>query len=106
MYYETFLSTAFSSNPLVKFVGVEFTLDFTMHAAGIPEARFNIYMEYSGAVVSFEPAKSNPDKDVIFLRLKKGITPDYLLDTVRALKGTPFGQVNEGNMNSTILLLD
>ena len=90
MYYQTFLSDAFSRNPLVKFVGVEFTLDFTMQAAGFPEARFNIYMEFSGAVVSFTPSKNNPDKTVIFQLMRQGITTTYLYDTVRPIKGNPF----------------
>jgi hypothetical protein len=99
-YYVDFISAQFSTNPLVKFVTLDFTLNFTLHgdAAGIPDARFNIYMEYSGAVFQFTPSPSNPDQTVLFDIMRKGITTDYLLDPVRKLAGTPFAEVTEGFM--------
>jgi hypothetical protein len=99
-YYQDFLTTRFSTNRLVEFLDIEFTLDFTLYNAGMPEARFNVYQEYSEAVARFTPSRSNPDSATIFTILQSGITTEFLLNTVRTLVGTPFVSVNEGQLST------
>ena len=96
-YYNGFFAEQFSSNPGIDFVSLEFNLDFTLEgaAAGIPETRFNIYMEYSEAVFQFTPSPSNPNEAFLFESMRNGVTTTYILDTVRTLTGTPFAEVTE-----------
>lgn len=85
----------FANNSLVKFEGLNLTLNYTRHgaAAAIPDATYNIYTEYSGATFMFAPSPSNPSKASLYRLMRMGITPVYLLDTVRKLTGTPFEMV-------------
>lgn len=101
-YYQDYFTTKLLANPLVNFLSVDFVAGPTMVSAGIPETRFNIYTEYSSAVVTLSPSQSNPGAASLFELLRSGITTDYLLDPVRLLVGTPFADVTEAFLNAAL----
>jgi hypothetical protein len=104
-YYNGFIRDALMvSDPSLEFIRVEFFLTDTQHEAGIPEDRFNIYMEYSTAIAFFTPnGQGNliSTEDLLNLLLD-GITTDFLLDPVRMQTGTPFEEVVEGFLQTLV----
>ena len=97
-YYNGFIrEMLMTTDPTLDFIRIEMNLDSTQHNTGIPDDRFNIYMEFSTAIAFFMPNGMNnlisPD-DLLNLLLD-GITTDFLLDPVRMQTGTPFADVTE-----------
>ena len=51
LYFEMFFEEYYASNPDVEFFGVESSIGFTLYGAeaGIPEPRFDIYIDFEFA---------------------------------------------------------
>lgn len=96
-YFETFLQARYADDPDVTYLGIEPALEFTLYGenAGIPNERFNIYMDYSYADVIYTPESTPPNPAETFVILRDSISPEYILDYVRAASGTPFVSTNE-----------
>jgi hypothetical protein len=98
-YYNGFISEMLmTTNPSLDFIRIEMNLNSTQHNAGIPDDRFNIYMEFSTAIAFFMPNGSGDliTSDDLLNLLLDGITTDFLVDPVRMQTGTPFADVTEG----------
>lgn len=102
-YYNGLISAMLTvTDPLLEFNRIEMNLNSTQHNAGIPDDRFNIYMEYRNATAVFAPSSTGiliTSDDLIDL-LIDGITREFLLDTVRIQTGTPFADVVEVFLNT------
>jgi hypothetical protein len=96
-YFQGYFDTYFANMPNVMFMGVESTSDFTLYgaAAGIPEARFNIYINFSFSVLTYSESSMPPTSAETFKIMKDSITPDYILNVVRTFTGSPFESTNE-----------
>jgi hypothetical protein len=97
-YYNGFISAMLmTTDPSLEFIRIEIDLDSTQHNAGIPDDRFNIYMEFSTAAAFFmlNGAGNLITSDDLLQLLLDGITTDFLLDPVRMQAGTPFAEVTE-----------
>jgi hypothetical protein len=97
-YYNGYIRDALMvTDPSLDFIRIDMYLNSTKHNAGIPDDRFNIYMEYYTSVAFFTPNSQGglitPD-DLLTLLLD-GITTEFLLDPVRLQTGTPFAEVIE-----------
>lgn len=97
-YYNGFIREMLMiSNPSLDFIRIEMDLSSTRQNAGIPDDRFNIYMEFSTAVAFFMPngAGNLITSDDLLNLLLDGITTDFIVDPVRMQAGTPFADVTE-----------
>ena len=84
------------TRPLIEFIEWNATLFNTTHNAGIPQRRFNIYMEYDMVVAIYTKDSRNVPSPGEFLNLlKDGYVYEYLLN-ITSLSGTPFEMVTEG----------
>jgi hypothetical protein len=97
-YYNGFIRTMLmTTDPSLDFIRIEMNLNSTQYNAGIPDDRFNIYMEFSTATAFFMPtgAGSLISSDDLLNLLLDGITTDFIVDPVRMQTGTPFAEVTE-----------
>lgn len=104
-YYNEFIRTSLmTTDPTLDFIRVEMPLNVTQANAGIPDDRFNIYMEFSTAIAFFVPNGMGnliTSADLLDILLN-GITTDFLLDPVRMQTGTPFAEVTEGFLQTLV----
>ena len=96
-YYDDYIRrTLMVTRPLIEFIEWNATLFNTTHNAGIPQRRFNIYMEYDMVVAIYTKDSRNVPSPGEFLNLlKDGYVYEYLLN-ITSLSGTPFEMVTEG----------
>ena len=97
-YYNGLISTMLmTTDPSLDFLRIEMYLNSTRHNAGIPDDRFNIYMEFTTAIAFFAPNGTDTliTADDLLGLLLDGITTEFLLDPVRMQTGTPFAEVTE-----------
>jgi hypothetical protein len=94
-YFNTFLEKKYGNSTEIMFLGAEPVLSFTLFKAGIPNDRFNIYMDYEYVDVIFTAESNPPSAAELFVILRDSISPEYILDYVRLASGTPFVSTNE-----------
>lgn len=96
-YFNEFLSAELEGDPNFTLVGLEFILDFTLFGdeAGIPEDRYNIYLDFTAVDIHFTLDSEPPSRRELFGLITDGITSEYLINYVLTLTGTPFAQVTE-----------
>lgn len=86
--------SANDTNPVIELIGLDLVLNNTEYGAGKPDAKFNIYMDFTVSTLYTgvsEPESPEEQIDV----LEGAIDADYILNIVRTLTGTPFETVNE-----------
>ena len=97
-YYNGFIrAMLMTTNPSLDFIRIEMNLSSVLQNAGIPDDRFNIYIEFSTAIAYFMPNGGGNliTSDDLLTLLFDGITADFILDPVRMQTGTPFAEVTE-----------
>lgn len=88
----TVFAAEFESNPDLSFVSVEHVLNRTLYGenAGIPEEKYNIYMEFEDVILTFTRGSTNiPNANDLYIIYKNGMIEDYIY-FVRELDG-PIG---------------
>lgn len=82
--------------------GVQIISNITIakYNAGVPESRFNIYMEFVAIAFINKTLSSSipstiPDATSIFIEMKRSLGPQYIFVSVRSLSRTPFVSTNE-----------
>jgi hypothetical protein len=96
-YFNDTFTGIYATDPNTEFLDVVSSNDFSLYgtAAGIPEARFNIYMNFDFSDFTFTEASVVPTSAEIFQIMRDAITPDFIIDVVRTYTGTPFDSTNE-----------
>jgi uncharacterized surface protein with fasciclin (FAS1) repeats len=94
-WFKQYFTKKYANDPKVKFLDVKSELNKTAYKAGIPEARFNILMDFSFSDLSYTLDSTPPTADETFKIMRSAITPDYILQQVRTLDGSPFALTTE-----------
>ena len=96
-YYKEIFTGIFATDPDTVFLDIISSNDFTLFgdAAGIPEARFNIYMNFDFSDIIYTEESVVPTNQEIFTIMEEAITQDFILEVVRTYTGTPFESTNE-----------
>ena len=94
-WFEGVFAERFANDPDVTFLNMNSAIEETKFNAGIPEARFNIYMNFEFIEVVYTEDSSPPGPDETFQILRSAITPEYILEAVRLLTNSPFEVVTE-----------
>jgi transforming growth factor-beta-induced protein len=100
-YFDYVFRDRFTSDPTIKFLGTKAASDFTLYGAeaGIPEERFNIYINFSVSEVMFANDSTVPDVSVLFGIMMDSISgsagANYITSAVQAYTGSPFESTNE-----------
>jgi uncharacterized surface protein with fasciclin (FAS1) repeats len=100
-YFQRYFETYYANDPNVEFVSIKATTDFTRYGpdAGIPEAKFNIYINFALTDLTFTADSTPPDAKALFDILaastsgQDGVT--YILTEVQTFTGSPFETTNE-----------
>jgi hypothetical protein len=93
-YFEDYLKAMFEDETDITFLRAESALGSTLINAGIPEDRFNIYMEYDYTDLIYTADSNPPDAATSFDLLRNSFTPEFLLRYARNVTGA-FATVNE-----------
>jgi hypothetical protein len=93
-YLDSYITGYYKNDADSSFIRTELTLKDTLYNAGIPDERFNVYMEFFAKLV-FSSESALPTSDEAFALVRDSISPDYILDYVRSAVGTPFESTNE-----------
>jgi hypothetical protein len=96
-YFKDTFTGIYANDPNTTFLDVVSSNDFTLYgaAAGIPEARFNIYMNFDLSDFTYTLDSVVPTNAEIFQIMKDSITQQFIIDVVRTYTGTPFESTNE-----------
>jgi hypothetical protein len=102
-YFQRYFENYYANDPNVEFVSINATIDFTRYGpdAGIPEARFNIYINFALTDLTFTADSTPPDAKALFDILaastygQDGVT--YILTEVQ----TFFETTNEVFLSAT-----
>ena len=79
----------------MTYLGLESAIDFTLFQQGIPEERFDVYIDFSFSDVAFTLDSSAPPASETFTIMQSAITVDYIRDWVRQIKPSPFASTIE-----------
>jgi transforming growth factor-beta-induced protein len=100
-YFDYVFRDRFASDPSIKFLGTKAESDYTLYGteAGIPEERFNIYINFSVTEVMFANDSTVPEVSALFEIMKDSISgsagANYITTAVQAYTGSPFESTNE-----------
>lgn len=96
-YYKETFTGIYATDTDTEFLDVMSSNDFTLYGAdaGIPEARFNIYMNFDFSDFTYTEESVVPTNTEIFQIMKDAITQQFIIDVVRTYTGTPFESTNE-----------
>ena len=94
-WFEVVFAERFANDPNVTFLGSNSAIEETKFNAGIPEARFNIYMNFEFTDVLYTEDSSPPGVAETFEIMRQAITTDYILEAVRSVTDSPFEVVTE-----------
>jgi hypothetical protein len=96
-YFKDTFTGIYATDPNTEFLDVVSSNDFSLYgaAAGIPEARFNIYMNFDFSDFTYTEGSVVPTNAEIFQIMKDAITQDFIIQVVRTYTGTPFESTNE-----------
>jgi hypothetical protein len=104
-WFESYLSQTFADNP-DEFPNVELLYTFTEpdftefgDSANVPadlcDGRCNILVVFKLTDFSYTVDSLPPDPSVTFELMREAISPEYILEAVRPLEGTPFESTTE-----------
>jgi hypothetical protein len=93
-YFDSYFTGYFENDVSSTFIRSELTLKNTLYNAGIPDERFNVYMEVVANLV-FASASALPTSKEAFVLVRDSIRVDDVLDFVWSATGTPFESTNE-----------
>lgn len=102
-YFTTFLNDTYAANDTVAFESLDLALNNTRFQLGIPEPRFNIYMDFVMST-QFSPTSTPDTPAQIFNLLIPSITPNFILNEVRMVLDSPFTTVNEARFAAAVPL--
>lgn len=98
-WFEAQLRAKYANRTDVEFLGTESSNDFTLYGINnnIPPSpeRFNIYMNFDFSKFSFSETSTVPTNEEVYEIMLASITPDFILQVVRSLTGSPFELTNE-----------
>jgi hypothetical protein len=66
----------------------------TLYNAGIPDGRFNIYVEFEADFL-FTPESEPPGAKALFAIMEGLLTEEYITDYLRTLTGTPYESTSD-----------
>jgi hypothetical protein len=109
-YYQRFFEARYANNPTQMFVRIDSLTDYTLYQAGIPEARFNIYINFNVTRLEFTEGSVAPTTAEVFQIMREavnGVTGQkYILEEVQTFVGSPFESTNEIYFAATQLAPD
>jgi hypothetical protein len=100
-YFETYLKDYFitNNNETISLVRIVTSNDFNLYGTstpGLPDSRYNIYMNFNYTDFMYTPGTENPpNAEETFSILLLSITPDFIINIVRTFVFTPFESTNE-----------
>ena len=102
LYFEEIFAAVYTANQTIKFVQVDTVLDSAQYQAGIPEAKFNIYMAFNTSII-FAPDSALPSATDLFDIMDEAIGTSYVVNYVWQAPETPFVSTQEAVLNPLAL---
>lgn len=96
-WFNMFFEEFYADDPDVEFLGTESEIDLTLFGseAGIPQERYNIYMDFSFTEFIWSEDSIPPLNSELFDIMRTSISTDFILQQVRTFTGSPFETTNE-----------
>ena len=96
-WFNMFFEEFYADDPDIEFLGAETELDLTLFGAnaGIPQQRYNIYMDFSFTDFIWSENSIPPSSSELFDIMRQSISTDFILEQVRTFSGSPFETTNE-----------